>query len=95
MNGVRVRTRSVPLELLEEEETILNALSIALGPNPPKVMLVGEDQEEMEVVVNRSREGLVGGNLKRVRWECRGLRGGKERVKEIWKERERYKHERT
>ncbi|GAA5890697.1 hypothetical protein JCM16303_006487, partial [Sporobolomyces ruberrimus] len=29
------RTRSVPLGLLEEEETILSFLSIALSPNPP------------------------------------------------------------
>ena len=90
VDGGRRRNRSIPLELLEEEESILNALEVALGSNPPGMMKVGEKEEVVEVMVRREG-GLVGRGLRSIRWECRGLRGGKERVREIWESRERHK----
>ena len=90
VDGGRRRNRSIPLELLEEEESILNALEVALGSNPPGMMKVGEGEEVVEVMVRREG-GLVARGLRVVKWECRGLRGGKERVREIWESRERHK----
>jgi len=48
-------------------------------------MIIGEEREE--VLIPREG-GVVGIKLKRVRWECSGLRGGREKVREIWNERE-------
>ncbi|GAA5953873.1 hypothetical protein JCM3765_000675 [Sporobolomyces pararoseus] len=95
--GLRRRTRSIPLELLEEEETILAHLTLALLPNPPKLQfdkphssLITREVKEVEVL--RGGESMLAENgLKSVRWECKGLRGGKERVNEIMRERERVK----
>lgn len=97
--GLRRRTRSIPLELLEEEETILNHLSLALLPNPPKLQLDkpyhsgggGGEVREIDVLRGGGESMIAENGLKLVRWECKGLRGGKERVNEIMRERERVK----
>ncbi|GAA5900613.1 uncharacterized protein JCM6883_002900 [Sporobolomyces salmoneus] len=89
----RRRTRSIPLELLEEEELILSSLSLALLPNPPKLVRTqydGGPKEEVEVL--RKGQWLVAETgLREVGWECKGLRGGKERVKKVMRERQRVK----
>jgi hypothetical protein len=95
---VRTNRRSLPLELLEEEENILNSLSLALGNNPPKLQRRRSSEsfvmEEEIQVLRKGETMLCQERLKKIRWECKGLRGGKERVQEIMNERERYSKER-
>ncbi|GAA5845283.1 hypothetical protein JCM3766R1_000716 [Sporobolomyces carnicolor] len=127
----RRRTRSIPLELLEEEETILSHLCVALLSNPPNLVLdyrpspssssssssssrssstmsspctvstsltmtktLSSSSSVEQVRVLRKGQRLIAERtLSRIRWECNGLRGGKERVQELMREREAIKQD--
>ncbi|GAA5941902.1 WD40 repeat domain-containing protein [Sporobolomyces koalae] len=70
--------KSVPLELLEEEETILQNLEVALGPHPPR-HLAFEGIVVETAAIGPGHAVLAQDALREIRWECTGLRGGRER----------------
>jgi hypothetical protein len=75
--------RLPPLEVLEEEERVLSDLARALLPDPPPLSTTAT------TTVRKGHVVVAEAGLGEIRWECRGLRGGRDRANEIMAERAR------